>query len=144
MPPSAVPVARLRPPALIALLLGAAGSLGLMFHVGRRNRSELLLVLFVVWVLSPFVVLAWADVVSKRWAVLTRATLYGVMLTLTLGSLTIYGRVAFGPPRPQPASAFLVVPPVSWLLTAIALGIAARISRKHARGDPNQFLEAAE
>ena len=135
MPPSAVPVVRLRPPALIALLLGAAGSVGLMFHVGRRNRSELLLVLFVVWVLSPFVVLAWADMVSKRWAVLTRATLYGVMLTIALGSLAIYGRVAFGPPRPQPASVFLLVPPASWLLTVIALATAARVSRERSRRD---------
>ena len=81
-----------------------------MLHVGRRNESHVLLLLFTIWVLSPFVGLALAANVSKRWSALTRATLYGVMLILTLGSLVIYGDVALGPPRPKPAFMFLVVP----------------------------------
>jgi len=36
----------LRRGALIALLAGAAGSLGLMLHAGRHNNSRILLVLF--------------------------------------------------------------------------------------------------
>ena len=89
----------LRAAALIAVLAGAAGSFGLMLHAGRRNDSRILLVLFTIWVLSPFVALVLADVVSKRWSVLTRATLHSVMLVLTLGSLAIYGDAALGPPE---------------------------------------------
>jgi hypothetical protein len=90
--------------------------------------------LFTIWVLSPFVALVLAEVVAKRWSVLARATLHGVMLIVTLGSLAIYGSVALGPPRPKPAFMFLVVPLVSWLLGAIAVGIAAIVSGRLSRG----------
>ena len=126
----------LRGAALIAVLAGAAGSFGLMLHVGRRQSSLILIALFTVWELSPFVALACAHVLSKHWPVLTRAALYSVMLVLALGSVAIYGVVALGPPRPQPAFVFLVVPLASWLLIAIALAIAALISgRLSRRGD---------
>src|SRR5437867_167243 len=65
----------LRAMARIAVVAGAVGSVGLTLRAGR-GTPRFLLVLFVIWVLSPFVVLAWANVVSKRWSVLTRAALY--------------------------------------------------------------------
>jgi hypothetical protein len=123
----------LRAVALIAVLAGAAGSVGLMLHAGRHNDSQILLVLFVIWVLSPFLALTLAHVISKRWSVLTRATLYSVMLVLTLGSLAIYGDVALGPPKAKTAFVFVVVPPASWLLIAIVVPIAALISAKLSR-----------
>jgi len=131
--PEAGLIARLRVAALIAVLAGAGGSVGLMLYVGRHNDSRLLLVLFAIWVLSPFMALLFAHVVSKRWSVLTRATLYGVMLVLTFGSLAIYGDVALGPPRAKTAFVFVVVPPASWLLIAIVAPIAALISGKLSR-----------
>ena len=118
----------LRAAALIALLVGAVGSVGLMLRAGHRNPSRLLLVLFALWVLSPFIALVLANMISKRWSVLTRATLYTVMLILTVGSLAIYGDVALGPPRTKAAFVFVVVPPASWLLIAIVVPIAALIS----------------
>lgn len=127
----------LRGAALIATLAGAVGSFGLMLHAGRRQSSLLLIGLFTAWELSPFVALVGAHVVSKHWPVLTRATLYGLMLVLTLGSLAIYGYVALGPPRPQPAFVFLVVPLGSWLIIAIALAIAALIPGRLSRRSDN-------
>ena len=122
--------------ALIAVLAGAVGSVGLMLHAGHRNPSRLLLVLFALWVLSPFIALVLANMVAKHWSVLTRATLYTVMLVLTVGSLAIYGDVALGPPRTKGAFVFVVVPPASWLLIAIVVPIAALISgRPSRRGD---------
>ena len=123
----------LRAAALIAVLAGAVGSVGLTLHAGRHNNSRILLLLFTLWVLSPFVALVWADVVSKRWPVLTRATLYSVMLVLTLGSLALYGDVALGSPRAKTAFVFVVVPPASWLLIAITVLIATLISRRRLR-----------
>jgi hypothetical protein len=120
----------LRAVAIIAAVAGAMGSVALTLHIGRHNASRILLSLFVIWVLSPFVVLVFASAVSKYWPVLTRATLYSVALVLTLGSLAVYGDVAFGPARATPAFAFLVVPVVSWLLIAVALPVAAFISRR--------------
>ena len=74
---------------LIAVLAGTVGSLGLMLRAGRRQHSKILLLLFAIWVLSPFIALVGANVVSKRWPILTRAALYSVMLVLSLGSLAI-------------------------------------------------------
>ncbi len=124
----------LRVAALIAVLAGAVGSVGLMLRAGQRT-PRLLLVLFVIWVLSPFVALVLAHVLSKRWSVLTRATLYSVMLVITLGSLAAYGAdVAFGPPKAKAAAfVFVVVPPVSWLLIAIVVPLAALISGSRSR-----------
>ena|SRR5258706_8462463 len=122
----------LRGAALIAVIAGAMGSVGLMLYTGRRQRSLILIGLFTVWELSPFVALLWAHMASKHWPVLTRATLYSVMLVLTLCSLAIYGEVALGPPRPKPAFAFLVVPLASWLLIGIVLPLAALISGRRA------------
>ena len=113
--------------ALAAVVLGAVGSVALMLWVGHRNPSRLLLTLFVIWDLSPFVALLVADRVSKRWQVLTRATLHVVMLVIALSSLVLYADVVLRP-RPQPAFRFLVVPLGSWLLTMIVVPIAAFIS----------------
>ena len=116
----------LQPAALIAVLAGAAGSAGLMLHAGRR-APRLLIVLFAIWVLSPFVALAWGNVLSKRWSVRIRATLYGLMLFIALGSLAVYGADALRPPRAQAAFVFVFVPAASWLLTAIVAAAAALI-----------------
>jgi hypothetical protein len=95
---------------MIAVLVGAGGSIGLMLRVGHRNNSRILLVLFGIWVLSPFMAIVLANLVSKRWSVLTRTTLYIVMLVVTLGSLAIYADVAFGPPGRSPLSYSLLFP----------------------------------
>lgn len=99
----------LRRTALIAVLAGAAGSVGLVLRAGQRT-PRFLLVLFVFWVLSPFMALVLAVVVSKRSPVLTRATLYSLMLVLTVASLAIYGHYALRPRRAQPAAVFVLVP----------------------------------
>ena len=121
----------LRATALIAALLGGVCSVGLMHYVGRRNESHLLLVLFGLWVLSPFVVLGLTTAISKSWSTLTQTALYSATLVLTLVSLAIYGRVASGPPRG--AFAFVATPPISWLLIAVVVAVAARISDKRSR-----------
>ena len=111
----------------MAVLAEAVGSLGFLLHAGRRT-PRLLLVLFVLWVMSPCMTLVWANLVSKRWSVVTRAALYTVMLVLTLVSLAIHGDVAFWFPGAKPAAVFLMVPLASWLFTAIVVPIAALTS----------------
>lgn len=111
----------------IATLVGAAGSIGAMLRVGYRNDAAiptLLVVLFTGWVLSPFLALLAADRVSSRWAGPTRTTWRWLMLLVPLASLVIYGYVAWSPPRPKPASTFLLVPLGSWLVLVITLAIA--------------------
>ena len=123
----------LRASALIAVLAGAVGSVGLMVRAGHRSPGKMGLVIIAIWVLSPFIALVLGDMVSKRWSVITRVTLYVVMLVITLGSLAIYVYDALGPRRPQAAFVFVAVPPVSCLLIAIVIPVAALISRRLSR-----------
>jgi len=123
----------LRAVALIAVIAGAAGSVGLMLRAGQRT-PRFLLVLFTIWVLSPFVALLWANLVSKRWSVVTRATLYCVTLVVTLGSLATYGElVDLRPPGSANAFLYVVVPPASWVFMTIVVSMAALISGRVSR-----------
>ena len=128
----------LRAVALIALVVGATGSLGFMLRAGQHT-PRLLLVLFTIWVLSPFVALLWANMVSKRWSVVTRVTLYCVTLVITLGSLAIYGElVDLRPPGSANTFLFVAVPPITLLLITIVVPMAAFMSgRSSRRGDSN-------
>ena len=119
----------LRAVAWIAIVVGTVGSVGLTLGAGR-NTPSLLLILFVIWVLSPFVALAWANMPSKRWSVLIQMTLYCLTLVITLSSLAIYGGVISPPAGSAHAFIFVVVPLGSWLLMAIVLPLATWISRR--------------
>jgi hypothetical protein len=128
----------LRASSLMAVVIGAVGSVGLMLHAGHRNPSPLLLVLFTVWVLSPFAALLWANMASRRWSRAARAAVYCVTIFLTLASLAVYGNVVMHPPKSRAAFVWVVVPPASWVVLTIVISIAAvtsrRMSRRGARG----------
>ncbi|HLQ68173.1 MAG TPA: hypothetical protein VK124_01510 [Gemmatimonadales bacterium] len=115
----------LRTVALVAAVVGAVGSIAFILRVGHRNKSIVLLAMFVLWDVAPFVGLLLAHRASRLWASSARAALYRVTLLVTLASLAIYGVVALGPPRPKPASWFLIVPVASWFL----IGVVLRMSR---------------
>jgi len=124
----------LRIAALIALIVGAVGSLAFMFREGQ-NSPRFLLVLFTIWVLAPFAALFWANKVSKRWSVARRATLYCVMLIVALGTLAAYGEwINFRPPGSANAFLFVAVPPVSMLFVAVIPIIAFLSGRQSRRG----------
>lgn len=122
----------LRAATRVAVVSGAAVAVALTLRAGRHTDFRLV-TLFVIWVLSPFIVLGTAGVLSKRWSALTRAALHIVTLLVALGSPVVYAVVALGPPRPKPAFLFLVVPLASWLLIAIAIPLAAHISGRQSR-----------
>jgi len=120
----------LRRAALLVMLTGALASLSLMYYVGRRQSSWILMVLFTGWVLGPYAGLLIADRASNRWSSLARLALYSVMLASTIGSVAIYAFVALGPPRPKPAFYFLAVPVATWLLAAIVIPMTALLWRR--------------
>ncbi len=123
----------LRALALIAVMAGAVGSEGLMLRAGRQS-PRLLIVLFTIWVLSPFVALGWANVVSKHWSALTRATLYGITLVVAAGSWAIYAHpILVAPPGSANAFVWVAVPPASWLLMTVVTLIAAFVSGRQSR-----------
>lgn len=122
----------LRVLALIATLIGSGISLGLVLQAGHNNKSVLLIGLFVSWVLSPFIALMVANVVSKLWSVFTRLTLYSLMVIITLASLVGYWG-GLSSPGMKPAFIFLIIPLISWLLIVIVIPIAALVSRRLSR-----------
>jgi hypothetical protein len=109
----------LRAIALVALISGAACSLWLTLRAGHNNPSIVLIILFAGWDLLPFAGLAWL------WSRARSAATLLVALLVALGSPAVYGYAVFGPPRPQIASWFLMVPLASWILIGIA-AISAR------------------
>ena len=124
---------RLHAAAVIAALAGAVGSAGFLLRAGQRT-PRLLLAAIGLWVLSPFVGLLLASVYSRRWPVPLRATLYSVTLVVTLGTLAVYTFDLLWPRSAQPAFVFVLVPPVSWLFSAIVLAatglVSGRLSRR--------------
>jgi hypothetical protein len=126
--------------ALLLAVAGAVGSVGLMLRAGHRNDSLILLAIFAIWVVSPFVALILANLISKRWSVLTRVTLHVVMLIITIGSLANYANMVSAPPGSKIALPFLVVPLGSWLLITIVFPMAALLSRRLSRFRPVRWL----
>jgi len=125
-----------RTTALIITLTGAFGSLGFVLNAGRNNSSVLLVTLFVIWTLSPFLALLIANSVSKSWSVLMRSLLYVLMIVLSVGSVVAYsGLLSF--PNMKPAFLYLFVPLVSWLLILTVIPIAVFQSRRQVRKDIN-------
>lgn len=115
--------------ALIAVIAGAVASEFLVIRAGGRPQL-LLSVLFVIWILLPFVALAWASVVSKSWPAPVRISLYCTTLLIALGSVAFYGGLILpraGSPR---AFVFVMGPLASWLLMLIVVPIFAVISRR--------------
>jgi len=117
----------------VAVLIGAVGSIGLTLYAGRQNPSNLLMVAFAVWVLSPFVLIILVDSASTRWPFLARPVLNGATLAVTAISLVAYAARVLRPPQAQAAFVFVVVPPVCWFLIAGALAGAAWSSRARSR-----------
>jgi hypothetical protein len=115
--------------ALTALLVGAIGSLYFMFKAGSNQKSIILIGLFTVWVLSPFVGLFIANKVTSIWTVTTRQLLYWSMLGLAIVSLIAYsGLVTIRDTKP--AFIFLAIPFVSWLAILMIFLIARQHKQK--------------
>src|SRR5436853_208193 len=79
----------MRPFAFVALIAGAGGSIGLMLHA-KQHPPLFLLVLFTIWVLSPFIAFGIALLRSKRWTTPMQAALHLVTFAVALLSLLVY------------------------------------------------------
>ncbi|HYU30422.1 MAG TPA: hypothetical protein VEK83_15435 [Gemmatimonadales bacterium] len=106
-------------------MIAALASVVLILYGGRRNSSGVLLILFVIWVLSPFVGLALANKMSVRWPAGAQTGLHVVMLIVAGASLAVYVNAVLISPPAKLAAPFLIVPLVSWLIILIVVLIAA-------------------
>ena len=119
----------LRSAALLALVFGAVGSIGLLRHA-PQHPPPFLAVLFVIWVVAPFVFLAVANFVSTNWPIPVRKVLYVVTLVVTVASLAIYLDDKFSHRTIHPAGVWVAVPPASIILSGVAIAIARWQTRK--------------
>jgi hypothetical protein len=117
----------LRRIALTITVLGAVGSLVFMFHAGRSQKSIVLIALFTVWVLSPFIGVFIVNKISIRWPANVRVLYYWFMIILTILSLFAYSGKFIGH-NTKAAFIFLVGPLASWLLIVIFFLIASKIA----------------
>ena len=108
--------------ASIVLFAGAISSLVLMFYAGHNQKSILLILLFTGWVLSPFIGLFIADMISKHWLPKTRLAIYLLIIFITLASLIFYSG-ALNVSGTKPAFKFLIVPLISWVLILVIVPI---------------------
>ena len=99
-------------------IIGIMGSLVLMSHAGRHNKSVILILLFAGWVSSPFLALL-ISYFSNFWPDSHRVHLY-ILMIITIGSLIVYSG-AFGIHGPHPAFVFMIIPLISWLLIGILM-----------------------
>ena len=123
----------LRRAALVVAAVGAVSSVALMFRAADRT-PPLLIVIFIGWVLAPFIVLLWANVASTRWSAALRVALFWVTIAVALGSVVVYGGlVDVRPPGAPNAFPFVITAPAAILLIAITTAIVALTSRKRSR-----------
>ena len=115
--------------AFVILLIGAVGSFGLVLNAGRHS-PVLLLVLFIGWVLSPYIALFLVHVVSKLQLIIAPKLLYCLMLFVSLGSLASYGITLIQHRTKPPTGVYLSVPFISWFLILIAIVITVYRKRK--------------
>ena len=119
--------------AFFIILAGAGASLDFVLHTGAKNHSIFLVLLFVVWVLSPFVGLLAANAMSIRWPSRNRVLFYVLVLLISVGSVACYsGALKF--PGARPAFVFLAIPLISWLL----IGVMVQASRMSTLKQVNQ------
>jgi hypothetical protein len=114
------------------VVAGAGVSLVFMLHAGRRQQSAVLMLLFGLWVLSPFLSALVGGWVSRRWAVSIRRMVDVMMAIFALVSTAIYGVVAYGNVNVKAGFVFLMVPLASWLFVLLVFGAAALISSRAA------------
>lgn len=115
--------------ALVAVYVGAIGSVGLTLYTGRKNPSIVLMLLFAVWGLSPFAVLLIANLISRQWTSVTRVAMYSLMIVIPAVSLAAYSGV-WTPPGTHTAFVFLVIPFLSLVLISVVIPVAQKFSRK--------------
>jgi FlaA1/EpsC-like NDP-sugar epimerase len=108
---------------MLCLLLSAAISLGLMLWTGHRNSSVVLLLLFTLWVGSPFAGMALMYRRAKRWPAVRQHVTYNQIDIISVGSAFIYGSFVGLKQFAKPAGPFLAVPVASWILMAVWFGL---------------------
>lgn len=104
--------------ALIISIIGFIGSLCFLLKTGRNQSSILLTTLFIIWVLTPFLGLFFANKTSTNWRIDSRKLFYWFTVILTIVSLIAYSGL-LTPQKKKSTFLFLSVPLISLLFIII-------------------------
>jgi len=115
----------LRTAAILILLTGAILSAILTLHAGRKNASVILPALFLIWVLSPFMMLLFASYRLKRYSGNRYILYYLGMILLSILSVIANSGV-LNPVNTKAAAVFLITPLISWVLIIIGAAVIKR------------------
>ncbi len=108
------------------VVLSAVVSLALVFWAGRHNGSALLVLLFTLWVASPFAALLLVDRASTGLPVTSGRAVGRLAPLVSMVSALIYIIEVFLVHPAKAAAPFLVVPAVSWAAILLSLWIGRR------------------
>jgi hypothetical protein len=122
-------MAGFRMAALIATVIGAVGSIGLLRHA-QEHPPPVLVVLFVIWVAAPFAALAVANIGSTRRPRPVRLTLYVGTIVVAFGSIAVYLDDNISHRTAKKAFVYVAVPPLSAIACAVALAAVAVATKK--------------
>ena len=100
---------------ILILLAGVAGSIVFTWMAGQNNPSGLLRLLFLGWVVSPYLALVAIHYYSRLRLAISDAFYFRMICFVTLFSLLAYSGI-FSPKGMKPAFVFMVVPFISWLI----------------------------
>jgi len=106
---------------LVTLLIGGAASLFLMFITGHNNKSVILMTLFTIWVLSPYLALFGTH---QKNMVSTKQLNY-LAPFISIGSSISYTISYFSTDK-TPAFIYLLIPFISWLLIVIVIVVSKK------------------
>jgi hypothetical protein len=118
-------ISLLRIAAILVLLAGTIVSAILTFNAGRKNASVILPALFLIWVLSPFMVLLSASFKFKHHIENRYLFHYMFMILLSMLSVIAYTGV-LNPVHTKAAAVFLFTPLISWVLIVIGVVVIKR------------------
>jgi hypothetical protein len=113
----------------VLLLIGAIGSVLLMLNAGRHTPA-LLILLFVGWVVSPYLALFWVCLFSKLHSFIAPEILYGLPIVISCGSLAAYGVTLFQHRNKPPTGVYLSIPFLSWILIVVIISLTVYRKRK--------------
>jgi hypothetical protein len=119
----------LRRISLVVTCVGGVGSL-FLFNLARQEPPLLIVVLFTIWVISPFLALVLCNLRSTRWSSPARLTLYIVSLIVSAVSLIVYTRDVMWPPATTPAFVWVLIPPLTGGLAVLSVTTAALVSHR--------------
>ena len=110
----------------LVLIAGVLTAEGLLLVVAfRYDPPVTLLILFILWVFSPFCVYILLEMFATRWPTRSRLGLDSTLAVFLSISLATYAAAALGPLAGKAVPIFVIVPPVLSLLVIVAFGIIA-------------------